>query len=461
MSALAMPRRTDVHSPEPAFDRWDLLAILGVLLLFLLAAHAPVATKPFGDLDFDIEARHLVAALSGTGPWPAVDIVRAPGPVLYYVLPYLPVNGASGRAHWIAACIWNACWCAVALLLMRRAAAAIAGPVAGRVALAAAFALPFWAYYGCGVNGEVPAFAGVAAFCFGWSHYLESDDRACRKYGLVAVLGASAFLLTKPAALLLLPVGALAVVRLRRHRGATERRAARFSLRLLVAALAVFVLSSAALKMIAARRAATAQEQYFYWTAFFGSFQFRNEPWDWRFWGDKTRQGSADYDAFRAEHSRLKERSATTGVPLVRLEKEWVLNDVRQHFFLRLRATAVRALSMNLPIANSVSAAAFRMGPLRGWWGYVAFHAVVFAISLLLLGGALLFLAGSRDSILFYWWLWGPWLALLLFHSATYAEPRYLFPGQPGLIVMAAVTFGMFYSAAHPAAPLSTWRQDH
>ena len=51
----------------------------------------------------------------------------------------------------------------------------------------------------------------------------------------------------------------------------------------------------------------------------------------------------------------------------------------------------------------------------------------------------MLLLVTQRRNLIGYWILWGPWLALVLFHIATYAESRYLFPGRPCLILMAAL----------------------
>jgi hypothetical protein len=66
------------------------------------------------------------------------------------------------------------------------------------------------------------------------------------------------------------------------------------------------------------------------------------------------------------------------------------------------------------------------------------FHLAVNAFTILLLVGSLLFLFDRRDYLLGYWVLWGPWLALTVFHVLTYAEARYLFPSRPGLVLMAS-----------------------
>ncbi|MGA2719899.1 MAG: hypothetical protein ABSF78_13125, partial [Candidatus Acidiferrales bacterium] len=65
------------------------------------------------------------------------------------------------------------------------------------------------------------------------------------------------------------------------------------------------------------------------------------------------------------------------------------------------------------------------------------------------------FLVHERGLFASYWPLWGPWLALLLFHSLTYAEPRYMLPAQPGLAVMAACVLARRKARSPEATPLS------
>jgi hypothetical protein len=108
----------------------------------------------------------------------------------------------------------------------------------------------------------------------------------------------------------------------------------------------------------------------------------------------------------------------------------------------------VRALSLHLTFINSQRPERFKLGPLKGRAGYLVFHVLVNAINLVLIFASLWFLFVRRSQLAANWSLWGPWLGLLIFHAATYAEPRYLLPSRAGLALMAAVTLSALISRA-------------
>jgi hypothetical protein len=173
---------------------------------------------------------------------------------------------------------------------------------------------------------------------------------------------------------------------------------------------------------------------------FHGRFQYRTEPWDWRFWDDTTRQGSADYALFQTEEARITLEHNETGIPISDLKRAWAINDAINHPALTLRMAFVRVLSLHVALVNSKTPDEFKIGPLRGRVGYFIFHIVINSAYLVILVCAIFFVYKRRAVIASYWVLWAPWAALLIFHSLTYAEPRYMFPSQPGLLSMAAVT---------------------
>jgi hypothetical protein len=169
-----------------------------------------------------------------------------------------------------------------------------------------------------------------------------------------------------------------------------------------------------------------------------GRFQYRTEPWDWRFWALAQRQGSNDHLAYIVEQARLRKLATDTGQSLTELEWRWIRDDVVAHPEVTLQTSAVRVLALNVALVGSRGPDAFRVGPVGGRLLYWLFHAFVNAVSLGILAAAIAFLVKRRQQLFSYWPLWGPWLALFLFHVITYAEPRYLFPGRPGLTLMAA-----------------------
>jgi hypothetical protein len=98
---------------------------------------------------------------------------------------------------------------------------------------------------------------------------------------------------------------------------------------------------------------------------------------------------------------------------------------------------AIRVLALNIWIVNSIAPDAFHIGSLGGRAAYFLFHIVLNGIALLLVFASIRFLVSNRSDFLGSWPLWGIWGGLLLFHAFTYAEPRYLLPGLPGLAILA------------------------
>jgi hypothetical protein len=103
-----------------------------------------------------------------------------------------------------------------------------------------------------------------------------------------------------------------------------------------------------------------------------------------------------------------------------------------------MKMAAVRALALNVFLVGSQPWDEFRLGPLRGRSGYAAFHVALNLTNLFVLALAICFLAQRRSDLLRLWVFWAPWVALFSFHSIFYAEARYVFPGQPGLVILAA-----------------------
>lgn len=430
-------------APYLSFDRFDVLTIAAVLVLYAAVALLPFKPNKYGDLDFHLGAKSFAAAVRGKGAWKDVGIFRAPVPVLYYGVPYLVLPAQSPDASYaVVAILWNMLWTCIAALLIRRTAVMLAGDFAGFLSILLMLTTPFWAYYTFGVNGEAPAFVSVAFFSYAWSRWLSAERHVTRfQYAALTCACLAAFLLTKPGATSVLGLAVLAGATLWRAAPACKRRVARISLVCAASVMCCVIASSLLLNFLARNRPRTPQVQYLSWTAFFGSFQFRNEPWDWRFWDHSTRAGSADYQAFTQQYAALNAESIRRRVPLSDLEWVWIKDDIAQHPWLRLRMVAVRLLTLHVPAVNSVAPAKFRLGPLNGIFAYVLFHAAVAVSYGALMVGAIWFLIQRRSHIPAFWIFWGPWVTLAVFHSLIYAEPRFLSPAQPGLIIMSAVAF--------------------
>src|ERR1700742_4032050 len=84
-----------------SLDRFDLFCVLALLLTFLALSRLPFGVSKFSDVYFHEEAKHLAGVVKGTARWKDTRVSRAPGPVLYYALPYLFVSwNAPEQSYW-------------------------------------------------------------------------------------------------------------------------------------------------------------------------------------------------------------------------------------------------------------------------------------------------------------------------------------------------------------------------
>ncbi|SPF37295.1 membrane hypothetical protein [Candidatus Sulfopaludibacter sp. SbA4] len=418
-------------------DRFDLVIGAFLVASYVAVGMMPFAPQKFGDGFFHPEAKTLAQAVRGSAPWTDVGIARAPAPVVYYAIPYLMVPpGSSENRYWQAAFIWTAAWMVVCLCLIRRIGDELGGPLTGKLSAILSLLTPFWAYYSYGINAEPPAFLGVVLFTYGWLRWqgpAQEPGRSSR-WAWLAAGGLCLFVLSRPNALLLLIFALLAAARMYRIGNPDAIRAARSTVQV-VAVTALIVAASYAVVRALPRYQ---QVDYFVWVMFPGAFQYRSEPWDWRYWDKVRRKGSADYEAWDRTYKEIGRQAKDSGVPTYDLLKKWLLRDIVHNPGAWIRMAGVRTLALHVSLVNSQRPEAFRVGPVSGWVVNLVFHVLVNAVNLLLIAGALWFLFDRRRNLASYWPLWGPWLSLLVFHAVVYAEPRYLFPSRPGITVMAA-----------------------
>jgi hypothetical protein len=433
---------------DPAADLL-LLALLAAACVLLL--HAPFSPNRLGDLDFYQEARGLAGALRSGQGWEQVAISKAPGPVLFYALPFLALApDASDARAWLAAVLASMGGTALAILLLRRTAARLAGRWAGRWTGLLALALPLPVYYSLGVLAEPPAFLGTALLLWGWVN-LRAEGAAGRVTavsGAWAAAGLCLLVLCRPNAVLVLPLALLAALRLGWRRRAdaeapVRRRLAVATATLVAAVLAVLVGVHVLLPRLPGRRAGLRQGAYLGYVLLQGRFQYRHEPWNWTYW-DQDRAGTPDYDQWLATQRALEAEAAAAGLSVDRLRRRWVLRDTVGHPWLTLRMAAVRALTLHLLVVHSARPEAFALGPLPGALVYALAHVLVNGLFWGILGCACFGLWQRRAELAALWPLPAVWLALFLFSAFTYAEPRYLFPAQPCVLVLAGCGLACF-----------------
>ena len=430
-------------------DRFDLAAVLVLVITFALVAAAPFGPKALGDGDFHKHAKRLASAIKGVGPFSEVEIRKAPGPILYYLPPYLTVPvGSSDRRYWATGVIWSASWMVVALLLVRRTARRLGGEAAGKAASCLALLSPFSVYYSFGIAAEGPAYVSMALFLYGWVRGANADAKRAWRWHVVAAAGLMFLMLCRPNAALIPVFALVAASRLWR----TDRAAARVTAAGAVATIVLFVAAGALISLLHGGPARSNQTGYFWITTLQGRYQFRTELTDWRFWDTSTRSGSKDFVEFVERDLQLRREASDRGAEVQDVFREWVIADTLAHPFLTVRMALVRVLSMHVNLVNSKPPSAFAVGPLPGALVYWTFHGFVNLIGLSISALALYFLWTRRSGLAAIWPLWVPWLALILFHAVVYAEPRYLLPAKYGQVVMAGCAIGRLLGQPRAAA---------
>lgn len=420
-------------------DRFD-LAVVGIFVLAcLLVARLPFAPKPLGDNDFYNAARGLSCAIKGQCTWQEVDVHRLPGAVAYYAVPYLAIPAsASQKTFWQIGVLWNLFWMAVATLLIRRAGHLLGGPLSGKLAAALSLLAPFSIYYSFAVMAETPAYLGGAAMAYGAVAWVRSARPYWEEVALT-VAGLSLMVLSRTNIVLLFPImmvcGFVSWQKLRR----TDHL--KFVASCITITTAVFSAVTVLMLLLPdAKRGA--QLDNLLDVAMQGRFQFRTDHWDWRFW--QYYPGRTDYISYMATLHELQLQSVRSGVTLAHLEAHWIASDFLHHPLTNLEMFGIRLLSIHTALVNSRPASVFKFGPISGRPAYFGFHLLLNSITYLIVVLSVIFLVRERQRIAWYWSFWAPWLALLVFHAIVYAEPRYLMPARPGLVVMATIPIAAY-----------------
>jgi hypothetical protein len=423
-------------------DRFDVIAVLMLLALYLAVAISPIAPKKFGDGDFHTEAKTLALAIQGAAPSTDVSITHAPAPVVYYLIPYLAVPpGSDDNTYWLAAVIWTIGWMVLSLLLIRRTGEMIGGALMGKLAAGFVILAPFGVYYSYGILAEVPAYIGAVLLVYGWASWrtLSHKPSPFRGKSWLVWIGLALFVLSRPDALVLLPLALVAAAILWWTRSPESRRDAKLTTVSIIIAGFLVAMSSVIVTLLPVRAGSRPQTDTLSHVALQGRFQYRTEPWDWREWSRANRQGSADHTQWANKRAEFKRESEETGIPVSKIQWKWILNDIWAHPIITVQMSLIRLLTVNLSFVNSRKSEAFRIGPLSGRFVYVGFHLLVNLLNVIIVAASLWFLFTRPRELAFYWVLWGPWLALLIFRTLTYGEPRHLYAGRPGLVIMAAI----------------------
>jgi hypothetical protein len=199
-----------MRSPDFRFmqKHWLSVALVIVsLALYSILILMPVKAKPFGDGDFHEETKVLAAFVRGEVSYENLAITKAPGPVLYYLIPYtLASADATDATRWKLAFGWTALLTTIALVMLVKAISSSLGARTACIFSMSIFIVPLHVYYSMGVLAEGLAFLGVCWIMIGFL-----SGRVAVFY-VSFTLGIVALVLARPNAGLVIPLLAAVAV---------------------------------------------------------------------------------------------------------------------------------------------------------------------------------------------------------------------------------------------------------
>jgi hypothetical protein len=406
------------------------------LLLMLIVINLPFKVKPFGDDTFHVEAKNLALYLKGHVSYGKVLISKAPGPVLFYAVPYLAAPGdATDNQLWYYGVLFTSILITIALILIFRIGSSFFSKEIGILSVLLFFIFPIHCYYTLGILAEGPAFFSLALAVYGWS--VVFHEPAKTKGWIFFILGTWFLILNRPNAMLFLGIGGLVVFYAWFANKAFFKK---WGKKLLVSLFVVGILGFGALqaaKAITRGKTQQNQENLLYYLAHQGRFQFREEPTDLRYWESDIRPDSKDYQNWKKNGDRLNREIRLTHRSYPEVYKEFLIDDAIEHPFWFTRQFFIKCLYGHIYIINSVQPENFHLGPFKGTNGYMVFMLLINLVNIIIVAGAVVFLVRQKN-LLDYWIFWGIIISLLIFQGLTYMEPRYIFPSKVTLYLMSA-----------------------
>lgn len=422
-------------------DRFDLFIVFLTVLAYVLVLSVPFKAKPFGDMFFHVETKSLAAFIRGALPFSSVAITHAPGPVFFYLLPYLMVDPAAGdNSFWYAGIIWTSLWMLLSMILLRHSVKKLFGDPTSKLAAIVFAIFPLHIYYSLGIMAESVAFFSVILMIYGWANWRDSGYSAwqrSRGWWLMTI-GLAYLILSRPNALFIL--GLLVLVMALAYKFKKNYFRTTFAAISIMIGL-VFVGDYGILEIVKkapGNKSNAEQEMLLFYVIHEGRFQFRNEPFDWRYWENELRDGSKDYADWVQSKKDLKQEQIATGKTRKEVYENFDINDMLQHPFIVLQQFVIRTLYGHVFIINGVRPWMLKIGKIPGNVVYITLHIFINLLNVILTLSAVRFLFVYKNKLLEFWPLWLPWLALVLFHGLTYMEPRYLLPTKPGIFIMAS-----------------------
>lgn len=427
--------------------RINIIIILISSLMMFVVLNLPFKAKPFGDDTFHVEAKNMARFIKGDVSYNKVIITKAPGPVIFYSLPYLVApSSATDNQLWVYATIFTFVIVTISLLLIFRIGALLFSKEVGLLTVLLFFVFPIHCYYSLGILAEVPAFFSLTVALYGWTIAFQNPN--LKKGWMLLILGLWFLILNRPNTMLILGLGFLIIAfAFFKRKAFFKTYGKKLALTFCCVGLLGFGILQLA-KVITGKKSNESQEGLFYFVAHIGRFQFREEPTDFRFWDNNNRADSKDYKNWGKSGSELALIIQKTHRSYNQVYKEFLINDALEHPMWFTRQFFVKCFYGHVYFINSVQPKDFHLGPVHGVAAYWFVILIINCVNLLLIFGAFVFLFKEKNLIN-YWPFWAIIVSLLVFHGLTYMEPRYMFPARVALYIMSSAGLYRIKSIQH------------
>lgn len=405
--------------------------IVGILslVIYITILMLPLRAKQFGDGDFHIETKTIALFLHGVSSYSDLSITKAPGPVIFYLMPYfLAGSQPSDSDLWIAGVMWSALIMSGVLILLVRAIKEKYGVFPAVYFVVFLSILPIHLYYSLGILAEGPAFIGVLLILLA---FIRNDGRYF--YSLI-IGGLTLLILSRPNAGL--SIGLLSVCTLY-FWWKKRDRLSYFWASLIVGCIVLGV--SGFVKTLPNKRESLKQAEYLSYVMHIGRFQFRTESFDWRFWDNDIRPDSKDYKDWVNSGKQLENEISESGQTFNSVYYKWILGDIIDHPLITLKQFGIRILFGNTLQISSLNEKRFAIAGLSGNFVYWVIHSVINLINLAFFLLATRFIT-KIGRFREFWPLLMIVAALWIFHGVVYMEQRYLFPVRPIILFLAALS---------------------
>lgn len=407
------------------------MSIFSVMIL-----QAPVKTKKFGDDTFHIEAKGIVKFIRSQSSLNDVYITKAPGPSLWYTIPYLLIaDGSEESKYWNYGVLWNLIIISICTSLLILSVFKFLGQGVSWILLISLYALPLHLYYSMGILAEPVAFCGVCLFASGTVGLLKQDKS---KWQVVLIVLGLTFLLTsRPNSILVYIFFPLTIAYLTQFK---KHKLIEFKKHIIAytIALAALILLTFNIKHLPTYNKENAQESYLFYVMHHGRFQFKTEKFDWRFWDPLTRPDSKDFQSWEKSSKALDAKVSKEKRPFNDVYIEWLIEDAIKDPWNIFVQSLVRLAFGNYLQVNSIN---MENRPLIKF-GLLAAN----ILNIIILFGALLGLIKLYKENKSWLLILIPVVSLLIFHMFVYMEQKYLFPFRPILLLIFSYYAFMFLS---------------